>query len=231
MTAIIKNILTFKEMISEQIIKLVYYIGLVLLAVNFVWGFFKSFQNVFATPLALVKLIVGTVLAVLLWRVLCEVILMIFRIYGRLGDINKTLGGKNTNAPIPGDDAINEMREAAMKARQTVADKTSSGLSSAKSAASRAKDGVSEKASSLKGDSKAADQLATAKAKTKPKPVAKTDSPKKAPTRKTAAKKTTTAKKTTAKKTVAKKPAVKKATVKKAAPKPSTGPKKGPVKK
>ena len=220
MTAIIKNILSFKEMISQQIIKLVYYVGLAVLAVNFVWEFFKSFQNGFATPLALVKLIVGTVLAVLLWRVLCEVILMIFRIYGRLGDINKTLGGKNTNAPIPGDDALNEMREAAMKARQTVADKTSSGLSSAKSAASRAKDGVSEKASSLKGDSKAADQLAEAKAKTAPKPAAKKAAP-----RKTAAKKTTTAKKTSiakkpaVKKTATKKPAVRKAAPKKTAPK------------
>ncbi len=211
MTAIIKNILSFKEMISQQIIKLVYYIGLVLLAVNFVWGFFKSFQNGFATPLALVKLIIGTVLAVLLWRVLCEVILMMFRIYARLGDINKTLGGKNTDAPIPGDDALNEMREAAIKARQTVADKTSSGLSSAKSAASRAKDGVSEKASSLKGDSKAAEQLADAKAKATPKPKAKTSTARK-----------TTAKKAPAKKTAAKKPAVKKASAKTSTAKKTT---------
>ena len=215
MTAIIKNILSFKEMISQQIIKLVYYIGLALIAVNFVWGFFKSFKTGFAIPLALVELVIITVLGVLLWRVFCELILIIFRIYGRLGDINKTLGGKNTNAPIPGDDAIKEMREAAMKARQTVADKTSSGLSSAKSAASRAKDGVTEKASSLKGDSKAADQLAEAKAKTAPKPAVKKAASKKT----TTAKKATTAKKPAAKKTTAKKPAVKKAAPKKTTPK------------
>lgn len=182
-------------MISEQIIKLVYYVGLLLIALGFIASVFSAFQAGFVGFLpALLMAIIGAALSVLLWRVFCECIIILFRMYARLGDINKTLGGKNVEPAIPGDDALKAAREAALKA----------------------KDAAMERADSLKGSLKKdtdAPKATIAKPAAKPaaappkRPAVKKSAPKKAAT-KTAAK--TTAKKPVVKKTAAKKTATKK---------------------
>lgn len=192
---ILSNLFSFDKMISEQIIKLVYYVGLLLIALGFIASLIGAFQAGFVGFLpALLMAIIGAALSILLWRVFCECIIILFRMYARLGDINKTLGGKNVEPAIPGNDAILAAREAAMKA----------------------KDAAMERADSLKGSlKKDADtpKATIAKPAAKPaaappkRPVVKKAAPKKAAT-KTAAK--STAKKPAAKKTTAKKPATKK---------------------
>lgn len=192
---ILSNLLSFDKMISEQIIKLVYYVGLLLIALGFIASLIGAFQAGFVGFLpALLMAIIGAALSVLLWRVFCECIIILFRMYARLGDINKTLGGKNIEPEIPGDDALKAAREAALKA----------------------KDAAMERADSLKGSLKKDSDTPSAsisKPAAKPaaappkRPAAKKTAAKKAPT-KTAAK--STAKKPAAKKVAAKKPATKK---------------------
>lgn len=246
MKSIIDNVLTFKEMISERIIKLLYYVGLAAIIVSFAINFLRDIARFHIGDILIA--IVVFIVSLLLWRVFCELIIIIFRIYGRLGDINTALGGLNSEAPIPGDAALNEVREAAMRARQSVSERTSSGFSSAKSAASKAKGSVSEKAAEIREDvsdlgDRASSQLAEARAKMTKKPTsdselaaepvvtpapksvikktpAKKAAPKKAVAKPGAAKTTSSVKKTVSpKKPVTKKAAPKKRITKKAPPK------------
>ena len=171
--AILSNLLSFNKMISEQIIKLVYYVGLVLI----VLGLVKSLLGAFSAGVvgflpAILMGIIGAALAVLLWRVFCESIIILFRIYSRLGDINKTLGGKNVEAAIPGDEALQAAREAALNT----------------------KNAAMEKAEALKSKLKK-DDTPNIEPEVKPaaappkRPAAKKTAAKKAPAKKTAAKK------------------------------------------
>ncbi len=180
---ITSNLLSFDKMISEQIIKLVYYIGLLYTAFTFVTNIYHSFTSgaVAFIPL-LLKSIVMVVLAILVWRVICECIIIVFRMYSRLGDINKALGGKNVEMAIPGNEMLDELREAALKTKAAAA----------------------EKAKTLKSSISKDDE---AGADTELKPAAKTPvkkpTVKKSATKKvsSAAKKTVSKAKTTAKKT------------------------------
>ncbi len=121
---ILSNLFSFDKMISESIIKIVYYIGLLLIAIGLVMSVFGAFKAgaVGFIP-ALLTAIIGAVLSVLLWRVFCECIIILFRMYARLGDINKTLGGKNIEAAIPGDEALQAAREAALNTRNAAREK------------------------------------------------------------------------------------------------------------
>lgn len=192
--SILNNLLSFDKMISEQIIKIVYYIGLLLITIGFIASFFKSFSaGVLGFVPAVLMAIIGAALSILLWRVFCECIIILFRVYARLGDINQTLGGKNVEPDIPGDEALKAAREAAKKAKSAALDRA---------------DAIKHKV--VKDD----DASAAAAAKPAPKPAA-------TPPSRPAAKKTmkTAVKKPVAKKTAAKKPTTKKAPAKKAQPK------------
>lgn len=188
---ITSNLLSFDKMISEQIIKLVYYIGLLYIAFTFLSNIYESFTSGAAAFLPLLlKSIVMVILAILVWRVICECIIIVFRMYARLGDINKALGGQNVEAAIPGDEMLNEVRDAALKAKAAATEKAKS---------------ATEKAKTLKS-SISKDDTATAKKDLKP--AAKT--PVKKPVKKastaatkinSAAKKTASKAKTSAKKT------------------------------
>ncbi len=124
---ILSNLLSFDKMISEQIIKIVYYVGLLLIALGLIKTLLTSFSAglIGFLPAVLVG-IIAAALSVLLWRVFCESIIILFRMYARLGDINKTLGGKNVEAKIPGDEALKAAREAALNTKNAAIEKAES---------------------------------------------------------------------------------------------------------
>ncbi|HXQ51489.1 MAG TPA: DUF4282 domain-containing protein [Stellaceae bacterium] len=79
----------FDELITPTIITIIYWIGIVLIvlgALSSVYGGFGAF---------VVGIIVGAI-SLVLWRVWCEVMLILFRIHADLGQI-----ARNT-APQPG---------------------------------------------------------------------------------------------------------------------------------
>ena len=177
---ILTNLLSFNKMISESIIKLVYYVGLLLIAVAFVMSVIGAFTaGVVGFIPALLMAIIGAALSVLLWRVFCECIIILFRMYARLGDINKTLGGKNVEAGIPGDEALRAAREAALNTKNAAMEKAGS---------------LKNK---LKKDDAPKDEAVIAEPEVKPaaappkRPAAKKTAAKKATAKKTSAKKTT----------------------------------------
>lgn len=237
MKAILNNIFSFNKLISEEIIKLLYYVGLLAIALGFIYNIWQSFTSGVAAFLPLlIGAIITVLVSVLAWRVICELIVVLFRMYKRLGAINAALGGEADDDSIPGDEALKAAREAAMKARERVSASVKDVAEDTKEAASKAGAAVKErtskaastakaKAADLKPGSGEIEVIPPAKPAAKPavkKTAAKT-------TRKPAVKKTT-AKKSAPKKTAAKKTAPKKPATKRAAPK-KAAPKKPPAKK
>jgi len=137
--------------------------------------------------------IIGAALAVLLWRVFCECIIILFRIYARLGDINKALGGKNVEAAIPGDEALQAAREAALNTKKAALDK-----------AGELKSKLKRDADDIDPDAEIHEPVKPAAAPPK-RPAAKKTTTKKAPAKKAPAKKTATTKKPATKKAPPKK--------------------------
>lgn len=214
MKAIFENIFSFNKLISEEIIKLLYYIGLLAIALTFVYNIWLTFTSGLAAFIPhLIAAIITVLVSVLAWRVICELIVVLFRMYKRLGAINTALGGEQDDDAIPGDEALQAAREAAKKAGAKVSASVKDVAEDTKEAASKAGSAVKEKASSVTSkSSKAAD---------KPEGKVEVIPPKKAPAKKTASK-TTTAKKTATRKTTAKKPAAKKTTTRKTTTKKTT---------
>lgn len=87
----VKDLLTFDKMIATKVMKLIYFVGLVGIVgfglVSFV-GSFRMMSYNFSTGLGATFIaLVATALGVLVWRVTCELWLLGFNIFDRLGEI------------------------------------------------------------------------------------------------------------------------------------------------
>ena len=106
MDKFVKYALSFDKMVSPLIIKIVYFL---LLAVVFLWGaygIFSSFGALFHGMFlgflgGLVSSILTLVLGCVGVRVYCELLVLAFRIYDNLVEINQTLKKNNPPAPAP----------------------------------------------------------------------------------------------------------------------------------
>ena len=81
----IKDFFTFKRMISTFIIKIIYVLGIV--------GIFVSGLYTYSTDgvkMALIVVVIGN----LLWRLLCEVWIVLFSIHKRLVDLEEMSGSR-----------------------------------------------------------------------------------------------------------------------------------------
>jgi hypothetical protein len=86
----IKSLFTsFDTMITPKLMVIVYWIGLVLIALSALSGFLPAlFGGSFGWALLT---LVGGALGILLWRVSCELMIVVFKIHDRLGTINEGL--------------------------------------------------------------------------------------------------------------------------------------------
>ena len=87
---------TFDTLLGGSIIKILYYLGLVGIALYVLFGLVAALGMMAysaASGLGLLILtLVGGVIAIVFWRVTCELWLIIFRIHDRLGEIRDRLG-------------------------------------------------------------------------------------------------------------------------------------------
>ena len=85
----------FEELLGASLIKLVYYIGLFAIAIGVVLavvGSLLAMGQQGAGALLMVLLApIGGVLALIYWRFLCEIILLSFLMYDRLGEVRDKL--------------------------------------------------------------------------------------------------------------------------------------------
>lgn len=86
-----KDFLDFDQMIAPTLIKWLYWVGLVVIAIMAVVELVTALGAMGTSFLGglglLFGVVVGTAFGVLFWRVMCELYIVLFRIYERLGDI------------------------------------------------------------------------------------------------------------------------------------------------
>lgn len=92
----VRTFLSFDRMIAPLVIKIVYWAGLIGLALAAIFSFFASFavmQYSVASGLGqMVLSLIGFAFGVLIWRVVMEVYIVLFGIHDRLGEIKDLLG-------------------------------------------------------------------------------------------------------------------------------------------
>ncbi len=97
MNGIVSRFFTFDKLIATGLIKVFYWIGVVAIGLFTVVAFFGAFAGFgqgFAQGLGmLVMAPIGGVVAIIFWRFLCEVYIVIFGMYDRLGKIQEAVGG------------------------------------------------------------------------------------------------------------------------------------------
>jgi hypothetical protein len=80
---------SFEKLITPSVIKIVYWLGI---AVLLVFGVASFFMGLLSGSLGAGLLsLVGSVLGLLLWRVMCELYIVIFGMFDRLGQIRDGL--------------------------------------------------------------------------------------------------------------------------------------------
>lgn len=87
--------LNFDRMIATSVIKFLYWIGIVLIILGGLITFFGAFATMgysFGAGLGqLIMAVLGTLVGLILWRILCELYIVFFSIHDRLGDIRDRL--------------------------------------------------------------------------------------------------------------------------------------------
>ena len=82
------DFLNFEKFLAPILIKIIYWIGLVLIVLSFLASFGAYGTIGIGGGLGFLFSIVGLVLAGLAWRVLCELWIVIFSINDRLGNLS-----------------------------------------------------------------------------------------------------------------------------------------------
>jgi len=94
MDSIFKRFFSFEKLIATGLIKFIYWVGIIGIGLfviaaifgGFSQGFGPGMGSLFGAPL------IGAV-SLLFWRFICEIYLVIFGIYDRLGNIQTAVGG------------------------------------------------------------------------------------------------------------------------------------------
>lgn len=92
MNGIVSRFTTFDKLLATGLIKVLYWVGIVFIAIGVLFGAFSAFGQGFLAGLGTIIAapIVGAV-ALIFWRFLCEIYIAIFGMYNRLGDISEKL--------------------------------------------------------------------------------------------------------------------------------------------
>ena len=92
MSDLIGRFTSFDKLIATSLVKIFYWIGIVCIVIGALIAAFGGFANGFMTGLGgLVLAPIGGVIAIIFWRFLCEIYIVIFGMYDRLGEISAKL--------------------------------------------------------------------------------------------------------------------------------------------
>lgn len=96
MNDIISRFTTFDKLIATGLVKIFYWVGIVVIVLAALVAGFSGFGRGFMTGLgSLVLAPVFAVLGIVFWRFLCELYIVIFGMYNRLGEISAKLDNRN----------------------------------------------------------------------------------------------------------------------------------------
>ncbi len=89
----IKKLASFEDLISTDLIKILYWLGIIGIALMTLTNMFRGFSAGFGAGLGgIIGALVFAGFSVLFWRVICEIYMVVFGIYDRLGNIQKSVG-------------------------------------------------------------------------------------------------------------------------------------------
>lgn len=92
MNSIISRFTTFDKLIATGLIKVLYWVGVAAIAILVLRGAFSGFGNGFVSGVGTIIVApIGGLIALLFWRFLCELYIVIFGMYNRLGEISEKL--------------------------------------------------------------------------------------------------------------------------------------------
>lgn len=98
MNGLVSRFTSFDRLIATSLIKFLYWVGMIVIALVVLFGAFSGFGRGFMSGLGtLIAAPIAGALMVIFWRFLCELYLVIFGMYNRLGEINEKLGAKSDN--------------------------------------------------------------------------------------------------------------------------------------
>lgn len=98
MPEFVSRFMTFDKLIATGLIKVFYWIGVILIALGTLIAMFSGFGQGFMQGIGtLIIAPIGGLIGIIFWRFLCEVYIVIFGMYDRLGNIQDTLGAKTNN--------------------------------------------------------------------------------------------------------------------------------------
>jgi hypothetical protein len=93
----VNQFLNFDKLIGSQLIKILYYLGLIGIALGVIGGVFGGLASMgsgfFSGLGMIIGVIIGGVLAVLFWRFMCELYIILFRMADDLRDIKTAKTG------------------------------------------------------------------------------------------------------------------------------------------
>lgn len=106
MSEIVSRFFTFDKLIATILIKVFYWIGVVFIAIGVLVGIFGGFGKGVLSGLGMIIAApVGGVIALIFWRFLCEIYIVVFGMYDRLGKIQEAVGGGAAKDAGPTTDA------------------------------------------------------------------------------------------------------------------------------
>lgn len=94
MNGLFSRFLTFDKLIATALIKIFYWIGIVFIVLGVLGGILGGFGQGFLSGLGMIIAApIGGLIALIFWRFLCEVYIVVFGMYDRLGKIQEAVGG------------------------------------------------------------------------------------------------------------------------------------------
>ena len=106
MNGLFRRIWSFDRLIGPVLVKIVYYVGFAAIAIGAVAGLSMALLaiaggNIGFAAMQLLAVPAVCIVALVYWRFLCELFMIAFLSFERLGEIRNLLGGAPTSAPDP----------------------------------------------------------------------------------------------------------------------------------
>ncbi|MEM8937162.1 MAG: DUF4282 domain-containing protein [Pseudomonadota bacterium] len=92
MSGLVSRFTSFDKLIATTLVKILYWIGIVAILLGGVVGLVTGFAGGFGSGLAgLIMTPIGVLVGIIFWRFICEIYIVVFGMYDRLGNIEKSL--------------------------------------------------------------------------------------------------------------------------------------------
>lgn len=92
MNSLVSRFTSFDKLIATTLIKILYWLGIAGIAIGVLGGIIGGFSGGFVPGLiALVVAPIIGLIGLIFWRFVCEIYIVIFGMYDRLGEINQKL--------------------------------------------------------------------------------------------------------------------------------------------